>query len=43
MEKIVQFNTILGVEGIYENIMSQNDYDECLELTQQILGKDVSL
>ena len=42
-DKIVQGNTILGVEGTYENIMSQNDYDECLELTQQILGKDVSL
>lgn len=42
-DKIVQGNTILGVEGTYENIMSQNDYDECLELTQQILGRDVSL
>lgn len=33
----------LGIEGTYKNIMSQSDYDECLELSEQILGEDVSL
>ena len=41
-EKLVSGNTILGIDGTYENIMSQSDYDECLLLSQQILG-EVSL
>ena len=41
-DKIVEGNTILNVKGTYENVMSQSDYDECLLLSQQILG-EVSL
>lgn len=29
--------------GTYEEIMSKNEYDECLGLAQQILGENVSL
>ena len=42
-EKLVKGNTILGIEGIYESAISQTEYDECLELSEQILGENVSL
>ena len=35
--------TCLGVEGTYESAISKTEYNECLELSQQILGEDVSL
>lgn len=31
------------ITGIYKSGMSQSDYDECLELSEQILGENVSL
>ena len=43
-DKIVQGNTILGIEGTAEvGPITQIEYDECLELSQQILGENVSL
>lgn len=42
-DKIVNGNTILGIEGTYESAISQTEYDECLELSEQILGENVSL
>lgn len=41
-DKIKSGETILEVTGTYEGAMSQSDYDECLLLSQQILG-EVSL
>ena len=41
-DKIKAGETILEVTGTYEGAMSQSDYDECLLLSQQILG-EVSL
>ena len=37
-DKIKAGETILEVTGTYEGAMSQSDYDECLLLSQQILG-----
>ena len=37
-DKIKSGETILEVTGTYEGAMSQSDYDECLLLSQQILG-----
>lgn len=43
-EKLVKGNTILNVEGTAElGPITQIEYDECLELSQQILGENVSL
>ena len=43
-DKIVKGNTILGIEGTAElGPITQIEYDECLELSQQILGENVSL
>lgn len=41
-DKIKSGETILEITGTYEGVMSQSDYDECLLLSQQILG-EVSL
>lgn len=38
-DKIKSGETILEVTGTYEGAMSQSDYDECLLLSQQILGE----
>lgn len=37
-DKIKAGETILEMTGTYEGAMSQSDYDECLLLSQQILG-----
>lgn len=43
-DKIVKGNNVLGVEGTAEvGPITQIEYDECLELSQQILGENVSL
>lgn len=43
-EKLVKGNTVLNVEGTAElGPITQIEYDECLELSQQILGENVSL
>ena len=38
-ENIKKDISILGVTGTYEGAMSQSDYEECLTLSQQILGE----
>lgn len=42
-EKIVKGNTILGIEGTSEmGPITQEEYNECLKFSQQILGETVS-
>lgn len=38
-ENIKKDISILGVTGTYEGVMSQSEYNECLTLSQQILGE----
>ena len=42
-EKIAKGDIILGITGTYEGIMSETEYQECVELTQDILGESPSL
>lgn len=43
-ENIKKGVNILGVEGVLESgAISETEYAECLELSEQILGEDVSL
>lgn len=39
-DKIKKGETILGITGTYEGIVSQEEYEQAVDTTEQILGID---